>query len=116
MKFLKSAATGLGALLIVLAIILSGLVPEHGTYVMVVGAFGLALFVTGLVLNRERVVALLKGKRARAAGASAGYVLTVLAVLVLANFLAGRHHKRFDLTENQSFSLSEQTVKVLEGL
>lgn len=116
MKFLKSAATGLGALLIVLAIILSGLVPEHGTYVMVVGAFGLALFVTGLVLNRERVVALLKGKRARAAGASAGYVLTVLAVLVLANFLAGRHHKRFDLTENQSFSLSEQTVKVVEGL
>ena len=61
-------------------------------------------------------MALLKGKRARAAGASAGYVLTVLAVLVLANFLAGRHHKRFDLTENQSFSLSEQTVKVLEGL
>ena len=116
MRFLKSAAGGLGALLIVLAIILSGLVPEHATYVMVVGGFGLALFLTGLVLNRDRVVAILKGKRARAAGASAGYILTVLAVLVLVNFLAARHHKRFDLTENQSFSLSEQTIKVVEGL
>ncbi|HEV8701610.1 MAG TPA: GldG family protein [Candidatus Polarisedimenticolia bacterium] len=116
MKFLKSAAAGLGALLVVLAIILNGLVPEHATYVLAVGVFGLALLITGLVLNRERVQAILKGKRARAAGASAGYILTVLAVLVLVNFLAARHHARFDLTENQSFSLSEQTIKVVEGL
>jgi len=70
----------------------------------------------GLVLNRDRVVAALRGKRARGAGASAGYVLTVLAVIVLANFLSTRHHKRFDLTENKAFSLSEQTIKVVESL
>ncbi|MEK7283589.1 MAG: Gldg family protein [Acidobacteriota bacterium] len=116
MKFLKSAASGLGALLVALAIILYGLVPGHAEYVLSVGAFGLALLVAGLVLNRDRVAAALRGKRARGAGASAGYVLTVLAVIVLANFLSTRHHRRFDLTENQAFSLSEQTIKVVESL
>jgi gliding motility-associatede transport system auxiliary component len=40
----------------------------------------------------------------------------VLAVVVLANFIAGRHHVRKDLTENKAFSLSDQTLKVLEAL
>ncbi|MBI1951006.1 MAG: GldG family protein [Acidobacteria bacterium] len=116
MRFLKSAASGLGALVVVVAIILYGLVPGHAKYVLAVGAFGLALLAAGLILNRDRVAAALRGKRARGAGASAGYVLTVLAVIVLVNFLATRHHKRFDLTENKAFSLSEQTVKVVESL
>ena len=116
MRFLKGYAAGFAALLLVLAIILSSLVPEHGTYVMTVGALGLILLVAGLVLNRDRVVGVLRGKKARAAGASAGYALTVIAVLVLVNFLAIRHHKRYDLTESQEFSLSEQTIKVVESL
>jgi len=115
-RFLKSAASGLGVLVVVVAIILYGLVPGHAKYVLAVGAFGLALLAAGLVLNRDRLLAVLRGKRARGAGASAGYVLTVLAVIVLVNFLATRHHKRFDLTENKAFSLSEQTIKVVESL
>ena len=116
MKFLKGSAAGFGALLLALAFVLSGVVPERGAYVASIAVFGFVLLVAGLWLNRDRVVAVLKGKKARAAGASAGYTLTVLAVLILINFLAGRHHKRFDLTESKQFSLSEQTIKVLESL
>ncbi len=116
MKFLKGIGWGLGAILLALAVVVYGMVPEHATYVLAVGAFGLALVVAGLVLNRDRVIAALQGKKARAAGASAGYALTVLAVIVLVNFLSARHHRRFDLTETKSFSLSEQTVKILESL
>ena len=116
MKFLKGYATGFGALLLALAFILSSLVPERRVYVWSVGVFGTLLLAAGLLLNRDRVVALARGRRARAAGASAGYALTVLAVLLLVNFLAARHHRRFDLTESKEFSLSEQTVKVLESL
>ena len=116
MKFLKEYAFGLGVVLLVSGLILETVVPERQVYDLSVAGFGLVLAVLGAALNRERILLMLKGRRARAAGASVSYVLTVLAVVVLVNFLAGRHHKRLDLTENQAFSLSEQTDKVLEAL
>jgi len=47
------------------------------------------------------------------AGAS---VLIVLGILVAVNYLAARKNKRWDLTVNQQFSLSEQTVQLLQKL
>jgi len=44
------------------------------------------------------------------------YILIVLAVLSVANFLANRHNKSFDSTSNKKFSLSDQTIKVVKGL
>jgi ABC-type uncharacterized transport system involved in gliding motility auxiliary subunit len=50
-------------------------------------------------------------------GAYAGiYLLVVLAILVLVNFLANRYNKSFDTTSNKRYSLSEQTQKILKGL
>jgi ABC-type uncharacterized transport system involved in gliding motility auxiliary subunit len=43
-------------------------------------------------------------------------VLAVLAILVIVNFLGFRHHKRFDLTAEKLFTLSDQTRKVVSGL
>jgi ABC-type uncharacterized transport system involved in gliding motility auxiliary subunit len=43
-------------------------------------------------------------------------VLVVLGILGAVNYLVDRHSKRFDLTENQRYSLSDQTRKVLGGL
>ncbi len=42
--------------------------------------------------------------------------LIVIGILVLVNFLSARHHQRFDLTEARLFTLSYQTIKVLDGL
>jgi gliding motility-associatede transport system auxiliary component len=115
-RILRDYGLGLGALLLVVDIIVATIVPERRGYILGVGAFSLALLIAGLVLNRTRLIATLKGRQVRAAGASAGYILTVVAVLVLVNFLAGRHHIRYDSTANKIFSLSEQTIKVLGSL
>ncbi|HYV85516.1 MAG TPA: DUF4350 domain-containing protein [Patescibacteria group bacterium] len=116
MRVLRDWGTGAGALIAVIALILDGTAPEHHAAWMSLAGFGALLFVGGLVLNRGRIAAGLRGRTVRAASASVGYTLTVLAVVVLANFLSVRHHHRFDLTENKQFSLSEQTIKVLGGL
>lgn len=115
MKVLREGALPAGALLLVLAIIIGTMVPT-GWIVWTIGGTGAGLLVMGLVLDRGRLLAALQGRRMRAAGASIGYTLTVIAVLILINFLAARHHLRIDLTENQAYTLSEQTVKVLETL
>ena len=39
-----------------------------------------------------------------------------LAILVAVNYLSSRQNKRWDLTANQQFTLSEQTIKLLQGL
>jgi ABC-type uncharacterized transport system involved in gliding motility auxiliary subunit len=44
------------------------------------------------------------------------YVLVVLAVLGVANYLAQRHNKSFDTTANKRFSLSDQTQKIVKEL
>src|SRR5918992_924612 len=43
-------------------------------------------------------------------------VIVVLLILIAVNYLASRRSKRWDLTENQVNSLSEQSEKVLGGL
>jgi ABC-type uncharacterized transport system involved in gliding motility auxiliary subunit len=115
-RIIRGYGIGAGTVLLVLGFILNTMMPERQTVSLSIGGFGLLLLVTGLILNKERVVAFLTGRRGRAAGASAGYTITVVAIIVLINFLAGRHHARYDSTENKTFSLSEQTLKVLESL
>jgi ABC-type uncharacterized transport system involved in gliding motility auxiliary subunit len=40
----------------------------------------------------------------------------IIAVLATANWLASTHDKPFDSTSNKRFSLSEQTIKVVQNL
>src|SRR5690349_5642366 len=42
--------------------------------------------------------------------------IALIAILVFVNILAERNHKRWDLTANQAFSLSQQTVQIINGL
>ncbi|MBL8212312.1 MAG: GldG family protein [Bryobacterales bacterium] len=44
------------------------------------------------------------------------YVLVVLAILGAVNWLAQRHNKSFDATQNKRFSLADQTTKVVRDL
>lgn len=44
------------------------------------------------------------------------YVLVILAVIVVANWLAKQHNKTVDVTANKRFTLSDQTKKVVGGL
>jgi ABC-type uncharacterized transport system involved in gliding motility auxiliary subunit len=44
------------------------------------------------------------------------YIIIILAVLVVANFLANRYNKSFDATANKRYTLSDQTKKVVGDL
>ena len=42
--------------------------------------------------------------------------LAVIAILAIVNFVSYRHHKRFDLTSEKLYTLSDQTEKIVGGL
>ncbi|MDE5092411.1 MAG: Gldg family protein [Trichodesmium sp. St16_bin4-tuft] len=55
--------------------------------------------------------------RATEAGTNAIFAtISVLIILGIINFLAVRYQTRIDLTENQKFTLSPQTIEILENL
>ncbi len=44
------------------------------------------------------------------------YVIVILAVIIVANWLAKDHNKSVDVTANKRFTLSDQTIKVVSNL
>ena len=58
----------------------------------------------------------LKARQTKYAAYATTYIIIVLAVLVVANFLANRYNKSFDATANKRYSLSDQTKKIAHGL
>ncbi|HVT91716.1 MAG TPA: GldG family protein [Bryobacteraceae bacterium] len=58
----------------------------------------------------------IKARQTRYAAYAATYILIILAILVVANFLANRYNKSYDSTANKRFSLSDQTKKLADGL
>jgi ABC-type uncharacterized transport system involved in gliding motility auxiliary subunit len=74
------------------------------------------LILAHLVANFSKLRAATKTRAARFGGAAVLMTLLVLGILAIVNFLSVRHQKRVDLTEQQLYSLSEQTRKVLENL
>ncbi len=57
-----------------------------------------------------------KARQTRYAAYATTYIIIILAVLVVANFLANRYNKAFDATANKRFTLSDQTRKVVGDL
>src|SRR5882724_11874167 len=57
-----------------------------------------------------------KARQTKYAAYATSYILIVLAVLAVANFLANRYNKTFDATSNKRYSLSDQTKKIVSGL
>jgi len=57
------------------------------------------------------------GERSTKYGVSAVlYAILFFGILIFVNFLAARHHHRFDLTESGVYSLSPQTISLLQRL
>ncbi len=58
----------------------------------------------------------IKTRQTKFAAYTAVYVLIVVAVVGVLNFLANRYNKSFDSTANKQFTLSDQTVKIAKNL
>ena len=57
-----------------------------------------------------------KTRQTKYAAYATTYILVIMAVLVVANFLANRYNKSLDATSNKRFTLSDQTKKVVGEL
>jgi len=79
------------------------------------GAGGAAL-VAAAVLGRREVLAALRARGVRSGSNTALVVMLALGIAVLVNYLAVRHHKRWDFTRTRAHTLSPQSLKLLRGL
>jgi ABC-type uncharacterized transport system involved in gliding motility auxiliary subunit len=90
--------------------------PEWNQYAYYGAWAGLACVLLYMA-SQWRDVADSFSRRQTRLGAIAGTtVLVVLALLVAVNYLASRRNKRWDLTANQQYSLSDQTRQILQKL
>jgi len=69
------------------------------------------------ILSQWRDVARsMSGRQVKFGAVALGSVLVVIAIMVAINYIASREDKRWDLTANKVFSLSDQTRKLLASL
>ena len=83
----------------------------------------LALLLVALVLGvlyaiprTEEILAWLRTRTARQGGSVTLASVAVLGLLVVGNWLANRHSQQWDLTAARRYTLSDQTVKILNSL
>jgi ABC-type uncharacterized transport system involved in gliding motility auxiliary subunit len=90
--------------------------PEWNQYAQYAAWAGLACVLLYMASQWREVAASLSRRQTRLSTIAASTVVVVLALLVAANYLASRRNKRWDLTANQQFSLSDQTRQILQKL
>ena len=106
----------IGTALVFVAVAIRFVRPEWGQYATWGAWAGLALVVLYTLGQWREIVTYFRRRQARYGAIAGTGILIALAIVVAANYLSARQNKRWDLTANQQNSLSEQTVKVLQGL
>jgi gliding motility-associatede transport system auxiliary component len=81
---------------------------------------GIALLVAAAVMNVDALRERLSSGEARRAGkygtSAVASTLLAIAILGMLGFLSTRYHHRFDWSEQKIHTLSDQSIKVLQGL
>jgi ABC-type uncharacterized transport system involved in gliding motility auxiliary subunit len=106
----------IGTALVVVALGLRFLKPEWDQYRTYTAWVGLVLILVYLVAQWRESATGASARQTKLGTMSVVSVLAMLAILTAVNYLGVRQNKRWDLTANQVFSLSDQTLKVLQGL
>jgi len=77
---------------------------------------GGVLLLAAVVLGFEGILNFFSRRSSQLGTNTTILAIGVLAILVLINFASYRHHKRFDLTSEKLYTLSDQTKKIVGGL
>lgn len=106
-----------------LVLLLAGLTVAFGVIPGASIQVGYGLIVAGLVLilaypflRPDDVMLMAKARQTRYGGNALVLVLAVIGILVALNFFGTRFYYVADLTANKQFSISRQTVQILEQL
>jgi len=106
----------LGGLAILISLGIALVLGEFGAYPRIAFALGIVLLGTAVAINPEQAW---RGVSSReSVYGSNAVVLSVafIGILALLNFVANRYEHRWDLTAQQDFSLSDQTLNTLSNL
>jgi len=106
----------LGTALVFIAVGIRFFAPAKDQYAYYLAWAGLVC-VLAYTLGQWREIAAVFGRRqARYGTLAATSTLVVVGILVAINYIGSKQHKRWDLTANKQFSLSDQTRNVLTKL
>jgi ABC-type uncharacterized transport system involved in gliding motility auxiliary subunit len=80
----------------------------------------LGVIVLGLLLavvfNPQKAREVLSGRQAKYTSNALLVIVATLGIIVITNYILHRYDQRWDLTEDQNFSLTKETLAVLDGL
>lgn len=105
-----------GVALVVAAVILRFTQPDLLVWSQRLAIAGLVTTLLYTLGQWREIARSFQGKNVRYGSMTAGSVVLVLAILVGINWISNRQNTRWDLTSNQQFSLSEQSIKVVREL
>jgi ABC-type uncharacterized transport system involved in gliding motility auxiliary subunit len=106
----------LGTLLVFASVGIRFLRPEWAQYQQYAAWAGLALVLVYIAGQWRDIAEFYKGRSAKYGTLALVSVLVFAGILGAVNYLASRQNKRWDLTANQVYSLSDQTIKVIQNL
>jgi ABC-type uncharacterized transport system involved in gliding motility auxiliary subunit len=106
----------LGVVLVLAAVALRFLTADQQQLSRTLALAGLAVTVLYALTQWRDIGRSVQGRNAKYGSIAASSVVLVLGIVIGANWIASRQNKRWDLTANQQFSVSDQTKKILAEL
>jgi ABC-type uncharacterized transport system involved in gliding motility auxiliary subunit len=113
---LLGALGWLGVVLVVAAVVIRFTRPDLQEWSRGLAMSGLAVTVLYALSQWRDIARSFGGREVKYGSIAATGAVLVLGILVGVNWLASRQNWRWDLTESNQFSLSEQTVQILRSL
>jgi len=115
-KRLLGALSYLGMALVFGALLIRVKYPDYDQYAVYAAWTGLGLVVLYTIGQWREIVAYFHQRNARYGAIASVGIIVVLGILIAVNYLSNRRNHRWDLTANRQYSLSDQTVKLVQGL
>ena len=86
------------------------------TFSKVVLVLGALLLLASIVIGFGGILSFFSKRSSQQGTNTTVLSVAVIAILVIVNFVGFRHHKRFDLTTEKLYTLSDQTKQIVSGL
>lgn len=116
MKRLVGVLGWLGIVLVLAALVLRFVAADLQVWSQRLALAGLAVTALYALTQWRDVARAWQRRNVQYGSIAAGSIVLVLAILVALNWISTRQNARWDLTEGQQFSLSDQTRQVVTGL
>src|SRR5579862_4949644 len=115
-KRILSIVGWLGTALVFVAVAIRFGFPAKDHYGYYMAWAGLVCVLLYTIGQWREIATVFSGRQARYGTLAGVSLLVVLGILVAINYIGARQNKRWDLTANKSYSLSDQTRNILSKL